>query len=196
MSNRYHGPLRVALAALMTCLSGAAVADAGSGRTIIGQGVEIIPCATYEVRPGDTLGIISSRIGASWVTAEYLFEINKDQLSAPDLIRVGQVLRTPCHPEVQVLPSLPESDAPDLVAAPSWEARAGDDLVPVLVRWGREAGFDVVVERSSDWRFGVPFRHSGSFRGAVDEVIAGFSTAATPPYVTFYTNNVMTIGAR
>ena len=75
---------------------------------------------------------------------------------------------------------------------------AGDDAAGRLVARGLAgaAGFDVIVERSSDWRFGVPFRHSGSFRGAVDEVISGFSTAAVPPYITFYTNNVMTIGAR
>lgn len=196
MSLGYQGPRRAGLAALMTCLAAAAAADVGSGREIIGQQVSIEPCSTYEVRPGDSLGRIADRIGASWVTAERLFEINRDRISAPDLIRVGQVLVTPCHPGEAVVPALPEEETPELVSAPLWEARAGEDLVPVLVRWGREAGFDVIVERSSDWRFGVPFRHNGSFRGAVDEVIAGFSTAATPPFVTFYTNNVMTIGAR
>jgi hypothetical protein len=77
-----------------------------------------------------------------------------------------------------------------------WSAHAGDFLVPVLTRWGQKEGYDVIVEHNSDWRFGVDFSNNASFRGAVDDVLAGFASAAVPPVVIFYTNNVMTIGVR
>lgn len=183
---------RAALVAILSLQAVPVVADVGSGR----QPMPLSPCETYEVRAGDTLGAIASRVSGPGYRATTLFEANRDVLSSPDLLRAGQRITIPCHPAVVSVPKMEEVDVPPLMVAPMWKANPGDGLVPVLVRWGREAGFDVIVERGGDWRFGVPFHHSGSFRGAVDEVLAGFSNAAVAPYVTFYTNNVMTIGAR
>lgn len=180
------------LAVPLALLASLATADTGSGR-----GAQPVPvCESYEVRAGDTLGGIAARVTGIRMTAEALYQLNQDSLASPDLLRVGQLVRIPCNAGIIAVPLLPEPDGPELISAPSWRASAGEGLVQVLIRWGRDAGYDVIVENGSDWRFGVPFRHSGSFRGAVDEALSGFSTAAVPPYVTFYTNNVMTIGAR
>ncbi|MCA9772856.1 MAG: TcpQ domain-containing protein [Myxococcales bacterium] len=192
MRNGRRQLYQAAIAIAIACSATTAVADAGSGRVI----VPVPACGTYQVLPGDTLGSIAARVTGTALRADDLFELNRDVMRTPDLLRVGQVIRIPCHGGAAAVPDLPPSDGPELVGAPLWEASPGEGLVEVLIRWGQAAGFDVIVERSSDWRFGVPFRHSGSFRGAVDEVISGFSTAAVPPYITFYTNNVMTIGAR
>lgn len=173
----------VALATLIATSGTTAMADEGSGRSFS----PIDPCGSYQVQPGDTLGLIGSRVREFRVSAADLFHLNRSLLSSPDRIIPGQVIRIPCSPEAKRV---------DPEVAFAWEARAGEGLVEVLVRWGRLEGLDVIVERGSDWRFGVPFRHPGPFRDAVNQALSGFSTAAVPPYVTFYTNNVMTIGAR
>lgn len=46
----------------------------------------------YVVKEGDTLHSISRQVGVSWKT---IWEINKDVLASPELIRAGQKLRIP-----------------------------------------------------------------------------------------------------
>jgi hypothetical protein len=183
---------RSAVAAVIALQASPLVADTGSGRQI----APVTPCETYVVAPGDTLSGIAQRTGWTGQRSGDLLEANRDVLRSADVLAVGTVIRIPCQPGVDFVPALEEPEAPPLDGAPLWRANAGEGLVQVLIRWGQEAGFDVIVEKGGDWRFGVPFHHSGSFRGAVDEVLSGFSTAAVAPHVTFYTNNVMTIGAR
>lgn len=144
-----------------------------------------IPCSVNE-----TEGPAENRTNVADLDPAPILETRREEVPVEETI-VEEVIV-----EEVGIPVLAETHTPILVAAPIWEAHVGESLVDVLIRWGRLSGFEVILERGSDWRFGVPFRHTGSFRGAVDEVVAGFSTAATPPYITFYTNNVMTIGAR
>lgn len=50
---------------------------------------------TYTVKPGDTLsGIAKEHLGSANAYMK-IFELNKDQLSDPDKIKPGQVLRLP-----------------------------------------------------------------------------------------------------
>lgn len=50
---------------------------------------------TYTVKPGDTLsGIAKEHLGNAGAYMK-IFELNKDQLSDPDKIKPGQVLRLP-----------------------------------------------------------------------------------------------------
>jgi nucleoid-associated protein YgaU len=52
---------------------------------------------TYTVKAGDTLsGIAKQFLGSASAYME-IFEINRDQLSDPDLIKPGQVLKIPQH---------------------------------------------------------------------------------------------------
>lgn len=52
---------------------------------------------TYTVQPGDTLGAIAKRyLGDAGAYME-IFNANRDQLSNPDLIKPGQVLKIPQH---------------------------------------------------------------------------------------------------
>ncbi len=49
----------------------------------------------YEVKPGDTLGAIAQRFYGKASLYPKIFEANKDILSNPDLIKVGQKLKIP-----------------------------------------------------------------------------------------------------
>lgn len=50
---------------------------------------------TYTVKAGDTLGAIAQKTLGRASDYTKIFELNKDQLSAPDKIKPGQVLRLP-----------------------------------------------------------------------------------------------------
>jgi nucleoid-associated protein YgaU len=50
---------------------------------------------TYTVKPGDTLSNIAKEHLGSAGAYMKIFELNKDQLTDPDKIRAGQVLRLP-----------------------------------------------------------------------------------------------------
>lgn len=51
--------------------------------------------ATYTVQPGDTLSKIAKHHLGDANAYMKIFEANRDQLSNPDMIKVGQVLRLP-----------------------------------------------------------------------------------------------------
>jgi nucleoid-associated protein YgaU len=50
---------------------------------------------TYTVKPGDTLSKIAKEQLGNAGAYMKIFEVNKDQLTNPDLIKPGQVLRIP-----------------------------------------------------------------------------------------------------
>jgi LysM repeat protein len=49
----------------------------------------------YEVKPGDTLGAIAQRFYGKASLYPKIFEANRDILSNPDIIKVGQKLKIP-----------------------------------------------------------------------------------------------------
>jgi nucleoid-associated protein YgaU len=51
--------------------------------------------STYKVKPGDTLSKISQQFYGSATDYMKIFEANKDQLSDPNKIQVGQELKIP-----------------------------------------------------------------------------------------------------
>jgi len=51
--------------------------------------------STYTVKPGDTLGKIAKELLGSASAYPQIFEANRDQLSDPDKIKPGQVLKIP-----------------------------------------------------------------------------------------------------
>ncbi len=53
------------------------------------------PAKTYTVKAGDTLSAIAKEHLGSAGAYMKIFDLNKDQLSDPDKIKVGQVLRLP-----------------------------------------------------------------------------------------------------
>jgi LysM repeat protein len=55
------------------------------------------PAATYTVKPGDTLSKIAKEHLGNANAYMDIFNANKDQLSDPDKIKPGQVLKIPQH---------------------------------------------------------------------------------------------------
>lgn len=92
--------------------------------------------------------------------------------------------------------ALIEPDQTRETPAGRWSTSAEAELASVLTVWVGRAGFAVVVNRGSDNRLEIGFSSDGNFREAVEDLLAGFATAAVPPVVAFYANDVMTIGAR
>lgn len=176
---------------------GISAASAGEGGAHPAQAPVAQACETYTVQPGDTLGAIAQAVTGSRSAAGMIFKMNSATLASPDDIVVGQVLKMPCAGPY----TLQDGKGAKTIVAPEaemqgWVADPGDYLVDVLTAWGEKSGYNVIVEGPSDWRFGVGYQAHGDFRAAVDEVIAGFASAAVPPVVVFYNNNVMTIGVR
>jgi hypothetical protein len=179
----------IATGALMAL---AAPAFAGQGAISTAVAFQA-PCGSYTVVSGDTLGDIAVRETGTRAATDIIYRMNAHKLSSPHDIMPGMSLAMPCSTDLEAGLS---QTSPDKSGIGTWNAAAGDFLVPVLTEWGEKAGYNVIVEQNSDWRFGVPYSQNGSLRAAVDDVINGFATAATPPVVVFYTNNVMTIGVR
>lgn len=73
-----------------------ALPETGTARfteTFSGSGPVVNKDGTYTVQPGDSLGIIAQKVfGKSWKWQQ-LYELNKDVLSAPHQLKVGQVLQ-------------------------------------------------------------------------------------------------------
>jgi len=64
--------------------------------TLPGPGVPAVgDAAVYEVKAGDTLGAIAQRFYGKASLYPKIFEANRDILSNPDLIKVGQKLKIP-----------------------------------------------------------------------------------------------------
>ena len=74
-------------------VTGGSVAAAGGGAP---AAVAAPPVArTYTVKAGDTLGAIAKEHLGSAGAYMKIFELNKDQLTDPDKIKPGQILRLP-----------------------------------------------------------------------------------------------------
>jgi hypothetical protein len=171
----------------------ASIAAADTGGKMISTKVMGESCDTYVVQPGDTLGQIAQKLTGSSANAELIYRMNAHEIKNINAINQGDVLNVPCE---KAIADVADAAIPEPEDKGLWNASAGDYLVPVLVSWGTKAGYDVIVEQEDDWRFAVAYSYDGDFRGAVDEVISGFMTAASAPVVVFYSNDVMTIGVR
>jgi nucleoid-associated protein YgaU len=70
-------------------------AGAGQAASAGGAGPSSASPRTYTVKPGDTLSKIAKEQLGSASAYMKIFEANRDQLTNPDLIKPGQVLRIP-----------------------------------------------------------------------------------------------------
>ena len=84
--------------------------------------------------------------------------------------------------------------APVEPSLPVWSARQGEYLSDILERWGREAGWRVIVDTPDAWQLAVPLRFRASFEDAVGELVRGLAHGGTPPRVRLHPNKVLRLG--
>lgn len=110
---------------------------------------------TYTVQPGDTLAVIAARLGVgSW---QVVWEANRDRISNPNLVQIGQVLIVPgttaatapianAAPQPYALPLSPTAVGRSAYAAPHHTYPAVD--LPV---WAGTPVYAIQAGTVSDW---------------------------------------------
>jgi len=83
---------------------------------------------------------------------------------------------------------------PPAPPVPVWTAKRGDYLRDVLMRWGKTAGWTVIVDSTDAWRLAVPVRIQAPFDEAVGEIVRGLGHSGLPPRVRLYPNKVLRLG--
>ncbi len=86
---------------------------------------------SYTVRPGDTLSKIATRLGTTW---QKLFAANRDVLSNPNVIYVGQHLNAPGQGSSAPAPK--SKPAPSSHASGNYVVKPGDTLSKIAAAHG------------------------------------------------------------
>ena len=97
-------------------------------------------------------------------------------------------------PEAPAAKADAPEETPALPPPPVWSAAQGEFLADVLTRWGKTAGWTVIVDTTDAWRLQVPFRAEAAFDAAVTELIRGMGHDGVPPRVRLYPNQVLRLG--
>lgn len=179
-------------------------------------------CPTYKVKSGDTLGSISKKMLGSTKRYTELLTANAATVKSAKSLKVGTTLIIPCDQPKVVAKPLPKRAgglfkkpkaavltepkvvgvakplpdiAPKPIPLPVWRAKSGEYLSDVIKRWGKTAGYTVIVGDGGDWRLGVPVQETGTFENTLAKLIKGFSANGQPPAVRVFSNKVIKIGA-
>lgn len=152
---------------------------------------------SYTVRSGDTLSKIAAReLGSAsrWTELPPLNAgVNKNNL------RIGAQLQLPCGVGGvgQGVAGSPPAATPALqtpAPLPVWTAKSGEYFSDALTRWGKQAGYKVVIDTREDWQFSVAVSEQGTFQDVLQRVVRGLAAQGTAPAVQVYANNVITVG--
>jgi hypothetical protein len=174
------------------------------------------------VRAGDTLSKIAAReLGDSKRHSE-LIAANSATVKSAETLRIGTVLTIPCatpaqaalataqqksapwwkaQPKVNASPKATAVSAPEVALKPApkplprWSAKQGEYLSDVLKRWGKKAGYTVILDGPAEWKLGVKFSEVGTFEDVIQQLVKGFARDGLPPSVRIHSNKVLKIGA-
>ena len=173
-------------------------------------------CETYTIRAGDTLERIARRKLGDGQRYRELYEANKDRIKSVRALRDGTVITIPCEASeeqqkatpwwarksettktVSKQPVKPETEITERPSKPQpkWTAKKGEYLSDVLKRWGKKAGYTVIVDGPAEWKLGVRFSETGSFEEIIQELVKGFARDGIPPSVRVHSNKVIKVGA-
>jgi LysM repeat protein len=178
-------------------------------------------CKTYKVRVGDTLGKIAARELGDSKRHPQLLAANKGKVKSAETLRIGTVLTIPCagsdlqaaatpqkrapwwkaQPKMDASPKATAVSAPEVTLKPApaplprWSARQGEYLSDVLKRWGKKAGYTVILDGPAEWKLGVKFSEVGTFEDVIQQLVKGFARDGLPPSVRIHSNKVLKIGA-
>lgn len=182
-------------------------------------------CPTYKVKRGDTLANISQKFLGTPKRYKDLMAANKSKVTSVEALPVGTVLTIPCDlgtavakvsnpkpkskktggfstifakqskplavskPIVKPIPIKPAKPLP------IWTARSGEYLSDVIKRWGKKAGYKIILTGSDAWLLHVPIKEVGTFEDSLQRLIKGFSAQGTAPSVRIFSNKVIKIGS-
>ena len=74
----------------------------------------------------------------------------------------------------------------------SWEIRASDALLSsALIRWGKQAGYQVIWDEPKDFPVTATATFTGSFEDAIKAVVDALKGSDTPFKAVFYSNKVV-----
>lgn len=105
--------------------------------------------ATHRVRSGDTLSLIARQqnVSGGWSA---IYNANRDRLSNPNVIRVGQVLRIPGGSTSTAAPTPSPSPAPAPTGGSSVTVRSGDTLSRIARDNGVAGGWSSLYAANRD----------------------------------------------
>ena len=180
-------------------------------------------CKTYTVRAGDTLGKIAARELGDSTRHPELLAANSAKVKSAETLQVGTVLTIPCAAGTSTASAISQKRAPwwaakpaasDKTAAetvakaapdavlkpapkplPRWSAQKGQYLSDVLKRWGKKAGYTVIIDGPAEWKLGVQFSEVGTFEDVIQQLVRGFARDGLPPSVRIHSNKVLKVGA-
>ncbi|MNR94730.1 N-acetylmuramoyl-L-alanine amidase sle1 precursor [compost metagenome] len=95
------------------------------------------PAPTVTVQSGDSLSAIAARTLGNGERWREIFDLNRDQLSDPNLIHPGQVLKLPGGANASASPAAPPpapKPAPKPAPAPTVTVQSGDSLSAIAIR--------------------------------------------------------------
>ena len=119
----------------------------------------------------------------------------RNALAKPKPEASGGVRTATTAPDATIAVSAGEAEeAPPLPPPPVWTAKQGEFLSDVLTRWGKSAGWTVIVDTTDAWRLAVAFRTQAAFDAAVAELIRGMGHDGVAPRVRLYPNQVLRLG--
>ena len=122
-----------------------------------------------------------------------LLERLRKALGSPE--RKPEAAATPAtKPEAAASEAEAVEEEAALPPPPVWTAGQGEFLADVLTRWGKTAGWTVIVDTTDAWRLAVAFRAEAAFDAAVAELVRGMGHDGTPPRVRLYPNQVLRLG--
>jgi hypothetical protein len=112
--------------------------------------------------------------------------------ATPWWARKSETNKTVSTQPVKAEPAVIEQPAKPL---PKWTAKKGEYLSDVLKRWGKKAGYTVIVDGPAEWKLGVRFSEAGTFEEIIQELVKGFARDGIPPSVRVHSNKVIKVGA-
>jgi predicted chitinase len=91
--------------------------------------------ATYTVRPGDTLSGIAQAVLGDGNRWREIWDLNKDQITDPNIIHAGQVLKLPNGANAPVAPPPPPADLPFNLTPEQIAQALGSPVANVRQHW-------------------------------------------------------------
>ncbi len=76
---------------------------------------------------------------------------------------------------------------------PVWRARGGSLLDDVIAEWTLKSGYRLIIKDRWSWKLDYDYHYNGDLKGAITDLMTGYSHTLPAPVVTFYSNDVVVL---